>query len=87
MKNIGKWTIVRDAEALERAYALCRGSYQSDFLCGWHNLSGSTLRGKARMSGIHYQESRLNLLRRMTAAGIAWSEATGDHNARILVIG
>ena len=81
------WTIIKDAEAHRKALELARGSYQRDLLNGYENLSGSSLRGKARQYAGRYQASARNLLARMTAAGIHWSESVGAHNARLLVIG
>lgn len=81
------WTIIRDQEMYDRACALAKGCYQQNLLDGRENLSGSSLRGKAREYGARYRESRQNLLERMSVHGVAWSEQIGQHNARILVIG
>ena len=81
------WTVVNDQEQYERALTLARGRYQYEFLQGQHNLSGSTLQGKARQYSGKYASSRDALLARLRNAGIAVSEKTGTHNKRILVIG
>jgi hypothetical protein len=81
------WTVVKDEKELDRAMALARGSYQRDLLNGHENLSGSSLRGNAKLYGAQYRRSRNALLSRMTEAGIDWDEIVGDHNRRILVIG
>jgi len=81
------WTECHDDDAHQRAYELARGTYQRNIIDGVENLSGSTLRGKASEYGARYAASRRNLLARMTAAGIPWSERTAEHGARVLVIG
>ena len=87
MSTRTNWTIIEDAAALAAAHECVRGSYQSDVLNGYHNLSGSTLRGEASRWGGKYAESRAGLLGRMNAAGVIWCERKGPHNARLLVIG
>lgn len=84
---MGRWTRVVDGVAFDRALGLAKGSYQLDLLWGRHNLSGSSLRGRAKNYGGKYSRSRQALLRRMTAEGIPWDEERGDNGARILVIG
>jgi hypothetical protein len=86
-KWTGDWTIVLSEEALDQALDLAKGDYQENFLLGHENLSGSTLKGKAKHYGATYSRSRGALLKRMTDAGIPWTEERGDHNKRILVIG
>lgn len=81
------WSKVKCDAAYDAALALCKGSYQENFLRGLENLSGSTLRGKARSYGGRYKRSREALLARLSQAGIPWSEELGRHGARILVIG
>jgi len=81
------WTIVTDSAALDSALKLARGTYQEALLLGRESLSGSTLKGKASRYAGRYRASRDNLLARMSAAGVPWTEIRGDHNKRILVIG
>ena len=81
------WTEIRSEKALHEAMEQARGCYQRDLLQGYENLSGSTLRGRARDYSARYAESRANLLTRVKAAGVAVSERIGEHNKRILVIG
>lgn len=85
---MGQWTEIHleDAE-WEIAWKQARGSYQRDLLRGNENLSGSTLRGKAKSYGGHYARSRNNLLARLDAAIIPWSEKKGKNGQRILVLG
>lgn len=78
---------IDDQQAHDRALALARGRYQSALLRGEARLSGAELQGKARRYGGRYRDSRRALLRRMTAAGIAWHEERGEHGKRVLVIG
>jgi len=79
------WTIASEA-ARERAYEFCRGGYQRGLIAGRENLSGSSLRGKAKNWGIRYLQSRRALLNRLDAAGLVVGETTGAHNARLLTI-
>lgn len=81
------WTYVMDKAALDAAMKLARGVYQRALLSGEHNLSGSTLKGKAFRYCGRYARSRANLLARMTKAGIPWYEVKGTHGKRVLVIG
>lgn len=81
------WTICKNKDVYDRAWALCRGVYQRGIVSGTENLSGSSLRGKAKQYGGKYQTSRCNLLTRLRAAGIPISECKGPNNRRILVIG
>ncbi len=81
------WTRINSTEAHEKALELARGEYQRSILLGSENLSGSTLKGKARKYGLHYSVSRATLLRRLRDNGISVSEEIGPHGARILVIG
>ena len=78
---------IRDAESYALALAACRGTYQRNVVEGVEALSGATLRGAARAWGGRYAASRRALLARLTAAGVPWCEARGDHGRRILVIG
>lgn len=80
-------TLVKNDRAFDAALGLAMGSYQRNLLLGFENLSGSSLRGKARRYGGKYALSRHNLLSRMKMARIPFSEIRGKHNARILVIG
>jgi hypothetical protein len=82
-----QWTIVTDEKAFKAALKLTKGIYQYGFICGYQNLSCSTLRGKASMYSGRYKQSQQNVLDRMTAAGIPWCEQRGSHNKRLLVIG
>lgn len=81
------WTKVTNQSALKAALKLARGSYQRNLLLGLENLSGSTLKGKARQYSSRYHRSGYNLLRRIKEAGITISEERAEHNRRILVIG
>jgi len=81
------WTKVNDEAALELSLEQARGRYQRGLLWGQENLSGSTLRGKAKLYGYRYSVSRTNLLDRCVAAGVPISEERGPHNKRVLVIG
>jgi len=82
-----EWTVHADPEAVKRAYACSRGTYQDAIIRGEENLSGSTLEGKASEYSGRYKRSLEALLARMTAAGVPWHEIRGSHNKRILVIG
>jgi hypothetical protein len=82
-----RWTLVLDESAHEAALDLAKGSYQWDLLQGYENLSGSTLKGKARKYSARYHESRRSLFERMDAAGIPHCEAKGPRGRRVLVIG
>jgi len=85
--------LVTDEDALDTALTLAHGMYQENLLRGYEALSGAGLKGKARQYGVRwvcskqYEESRNNLLARMTAAGVPWCEIKGKHEKRILVIG
>jgi len=81
------WTVCKDMDVYNRAWSLARGSYQRGIINGIENLSGSTLKGKAKLFSCRYCASRHNLLARLRAAGISVGETTGPHNRRILVIG
>jgi hypothetical protein len=61
-------------EDYKRAIALCKGSYQVALIDGRQNWSGSDLKGKARKYGSHYNKSRIALLSRLEAAGVAFIE-------------
>ena len=56
--------------ASDIALALARGCYQRDIAAGRANLSGSDLRGKARIWGAKYDRSRSAFLARAAAAGV-----------------
>lgn len=85
---MGKWTEDNlSPEEWDIAWKQARGCYQRDLLRGNENLSGSTLRGKAKSYGGHYARSRNNLLARLDAAIIPWSEKKGKNGQRILVLG
>jgi len=81
------WTIVQDKDSFEKAYSLAKGCYQRNLLDGIENLSGSSLRGKAKHWGYKYRVSRENLIERIRAAGVTVGECKGIHNRRLLVIG
>lgn len=76
-----------NSEEWDLAYSLARGYYQRDLLEGRHNLAGSSLRGTAKRYSGRYAVSRDNLLARLDAKGISWSEYRGKHGRRILVLG
>lgn len=78
---------IKCEKAFAAALQLARGSYQEAILYGSEALSGGTLRGKAKEYSGRYCRSAQNLLSRMTAAGIPWSEKRGKYGKRILVIG
>jgi hypothetical protein len=61
-----------EAEVIEEALALCRGSYQRNLVMGQESWSGSSLQGKARNWGTSYFRSRKALLRRIEEAGIGY---------------
>lgn len=84
---MGPWAEINDQEVFENALTLAKGEYQEALLHGTENLSGSTLKGKARTYGARYKASREALLQRMTEAGIPWTERKGERGKRILVIG
>ena len=81
------WTEIKSNDAAEKALKLAKGCYQRNLIRGIENLSGSTLKGKARSYGIHYARSRRNFLARVRANGVQVSERKGSRGARILVIG
>ena len=81
------WTIINDSSVLDAALTLCRGSYQRNLLLGRENLSGSTLKGKAKSYSGKYAASRRAILARCAAAKLPISETTGSHGKRLLVIG
>ena len=56
--------------ASDIALALARGSYQRDIAEGRAALSGSDLKGKARLWGAKYARSRRTFLARAEAAGV-----------------
>lgn len=87
IKTPGTYTVHADAEQVERALKCARGRYQINVIQGVESLSGATLTGTAALYGGHYAVSRTNLLDRMTAAGVVWSERRGPNNRRVLVIG
>lgn len=74
-------------EEMDLALRVARGCYQRGLLQGQENLSGSTLKGKAKSYAGRYAKSRDTLLSRLDQAGIAYSEKTGKNNRRILVLG
>lgn len=81
------WTIVKDEEAHNKALELCRGEYQRNFIMGFENLSGSTLKGKAKQWSGKYAKSRAGILARLDKAGIYYTEERGENGRRLLVIG
>ncbi len=82
------WVLVVDPKVQEEALTLAASSYQRALLLGEENLSGSTLKGKAKYYGATYARSRKDLLSRMSDAKVPWREAvTHDHGRRILVLG
>lgn len=84
---IDTWTKIKDENIFKRALKFARGVYQRNLLAGIENLSGSTLRGKAKSYGGRYKISRQNLLSRLTRNKITWSEEKEKNNKRILVLG
>lgn len=81
------WTIVTCFAARDAALKCARGCYQRNLVEGRENLSGSTLRGKAKTYSSRYSQSRTEFLRRLTLAGVEWHETIGAHGARLLVLG
>ncbi len=82
------WVIVADPKAQEEALTLAASSYQRALLMGGENLSGSTLKGKAKKYGATYAHSRKDLLSRMSDAKVPWREAvTYASGRRILILG
>lgn len=84
---MSEYVVVQDAEALEQAKGLARGSYQRAILEGRARLSGGDLKGRAKDYAPRYARSRDSLLTRMTEAGVPWREMKGEHGKRVLVIG
>ena len=82
-----EWTVSLSESATDRALACTRGSYQRGIVLGYENLSGSLLRGKARLYASRYKVSQANLLQRLTVAGIPHNEIRGKSNRRVLVLG
>lgn len=80
------WTECADEPVFAAAMACARGRYQRALLQGEHNLSGSTLKGKAARYGAQYARSRAGLIRRLHQAGIDAGERRGEHGRRILVL-
>lgn len=59
------WTHIVGGNAVAKlALKQCKGRYQRGIVQGIENLSGSTLKGKAKGYGAHYARSRRNLLAR-----------------------
>ena len=81
------YSMILDKSEQFNALLLARGVYQRNIILGIEALSGATLKGKARNWGAKYRDSRRNLLARMTAAGVRWSEIRSTHGKRVLVIG
>jgi hypothetical protein len=79
------WTEATRA-ARKRAYRYCRGCYQRNVVAGIDNVSGSTLKGRARDYGDLYARSRSNLFARLRKAGFEVRVETRDHNALVLVL-
>ena len=82
-----KWLKVLDPQTQEHALQCAKSSYQRALLLRRENLSGSTLKGKAKLYGGKYATSRRNLLSRLTRANIPWAEERGQHGRRILMLG
>jgi hypothetical protein len=83
----GEWVKVLDPQAQQKALHLTRGRYQREVILGTHNISGSTLSGKARDYAARYKRSREALLERLTQAQIPWSIEVQAHGRKILVFG
>ena len=81
------WSKIKDWDAYYAAMTLCRGCYQRALIDGNEALSGSTLKGAAGNFRGRYRTSRLNLLARLTNAGIKWDVEIQDHNRKVLVLG
>ena len=81
-----RWAVYDNEEVLARALALARGIYQRLLVLGYASLSGSTLRGRAKVFGLHYRRSARSLLARLRAAGLASEVRTRPHGRRVLVI-
>ena len=79
--------IIVDEEQHKKALSLAKGCFQENLLNGYECLSLATLKGNAKKYGGRYRESVNNLLDRLTNNGVLWSEQSGHHNKRILVIG
>ncbi len=80
------WTLVDNDQTKDLALAQCKGIYQRHLIQGLESVSGSTLRGKARIWGGRYAASRQNLMRRLKRAGIQIAIKTAEHSARLLVL-
>lgn len=81
------YAIHTNEDEVTKALACARGCYQRSIIIGEEALSGATLKGKAKLYGSKYANSRHKLLKRMEHAGVKFHEAIGDHNKRLLVIG
>jgi len=81
-------TLAVTREAYEKALACARGRYQRALIEGYQTWSGADLTGTAANYRGRYSESRDNLLRRMTHAGVPWAEVRVGHcRRRCVVIG
>ena len=56
----------------DAALACCKGRYQEDVVRGYEDVSGASLRGKAKKWGARYADSRSSLFSRMDSAGICY---------------
>jgi len=61
-------------------------SYQHDLLAGHARWSGADLRGKAQQWSVRYKLSRLALIRKLRAAGLAAEVVKTSHGKMILVV-
>ena len=69
----GRWAVVTDAEALDTALRLARGTYQRAVVVGTESSSGSTLqdRGIGATFRKMYEARLLQFLRRLADAGVS----------------
>lgn len=67
-EHVDAWIIYDSRRTLTRAMQHARGCYQRALLRGEENVSGSTLRGKAKDWSAHYARSRDNLIKRLEDA-------------------
>lgn len=85
---MSNWLRIADPAAYEKALPLAKGSYQRAILNGEEAMSGSTLKGSAKMKwGAAYARSRWNLLKRLTKNGIPNGIEVQRGGKRVLVIG
>lgn len=81
------YAIHNDKQQLELALEQTRGIYQENLILGYEAISGSTLKGTARLYKDRYKKSAQNLIARCRSVGVKIKEIQGKHNKRVLVIG